>query len=310
MLYTPILLPQEISIERALVAAIIQLTGHSDTPRLDAEVLLTHVMGRNRAYFRAWPERVLSLQQSERFSHFVTRCTQGEPVAYVIGEREFWSRSFIVTPHVLIPRPETEELVASALASFPLEKPCTLLELGTGSGIIAVTLAIERPLATISATDHSQEALSIAIQNAIRYEMRHIRFIQANWFAGLPEDMLFDGIISNPPYIAEGDPHLVKGDLRFEPYSALVSGHQGVDALNEIIDTARFWLKPGGQLFLEHGYNQAETVEQRLTYRRYTSVHSFLDRQGHRRVISATWPGGSPLSEDRHFLLQQTKNEP
>lgn len=278
------------TIARAIQSATTLLANLGDTPRLDAEVLLMHVLGRDRAYLRAWPERTLSPEQADRFRDLIERRAAGLPIAYLTGEREFWSRTFIVRPGVLIPRPETELLIELALDFIPAHEPADLLDLGTGTGIIAVTLAAERPLAHVTATDLSAEALAIARENAARHGVKNIRFALGPWFAALPANARFGLIVSNPPYIADRDPHLRQGDLRFEPELALQSGPRGLDALTAIVQEARHRLKPGGRLLLEHGYDQAEPLAELLAKLGYAGIAHHHDLQGHRRATTALWP--------------------
>jgi release factor glutamine methyltransferase len=277
------------SIAGSLNTATARLAASSDTPRLDAEVLLTAILGRDRSYFRAWPERLLEPDQAQRFQALVEQRAEGVPIAYLVGEREFWSRSFIVQPGVLIPRPDTELLIELALDFIPAQQPAAILDLGTGSGIIAVTLAAERPLAQVIATDLSPAALAIARANAARHGVENIRFELGDWFAALPQNGRFDLIVSNPPYIAEQDPHLAQGDLRFEPSLALSSGPTGLDALTVIADGARQRLKPGGWLLLEHGYDQADNLAAILAGFGYADIAHAQDLQGHRRATFARW---------------------
>lgn len=274
----------------ALKYATSRLSTISDSPRLDAEVLLIDVIDRDRAYLRAWPERTLSATQADQYRVLVEQRAEGKPIAYLTGEREFWSRPFRVRPGVLIPRPETELLIELALDFLPPDAPADILDLGTGSGIIAVTLAAERPLARVIATDLSPDALAVARENARRHGARNLRFESGNWFAAVGEEERFDLIVSNPPYIAECDPHLHLGDLRFEPALALSAGPDGLDALQTIAEGARRRLKPGGRLLLEHGYDQADALAAVLTALVYIEILHHRDLQGHRRATSARWP--------------------
>ena len=278
------------TLAQALETAAERLTGNTETPGLDAEVLLMHVLDRDRAYLRAWPDRELTPQQARRFHNLLMRRTAGFPVAYLVGKREFWSRAFVVRPGVLIPRPDTELLIELALDGIPAHRAADILELGTGSGIIAVTLAAERPQSRIVATDLSQEALTIAQHNARRLGAAHIRFSRGNWFEPLSENECFDLIVSNPPYIAEQDPHLTQGDLRFEPLLALASGPQGLDALRAIAEGARRHLKPEGLLLLEHGYDQDSALAAILAELGYSRITHHRDLQGHRRATMARYP--------------------
>ena len=275
---------------QVLQSAIARLEGCSETPRLDAEVLLSHVLGRNRAYLRAWPERRLMSTQVEHYTQLVEKRTLGQPIAYLTGEREFWSRPFAIRPGVLIPRPETELLIELALRIIPVDLPAEILDLGTGSGIIAVTLAAERPLARVIATDISPDALETARKNASRIGTENISFRCGDWFGCLNDRQHFDLVISNPPYIAEEDPHLEQGDLRFEPEPALKSGPDGLDALRAIAEGARHRLKAGGCLALEHGYHQAASVTALLAEFGYSEISNHRDLQGHFRAATAHCP--------------------
>lgn len=278
------------TIAEALRSAAARLASLTETPRLDAEVLLMHVLGRDRTYLHAWPEHILGPEQADRYRSLIDGRAEGRPVAYLTGEREFWSRPFAVRPGVLIPRPETELLIELALAFIPTNAPADILDLGTGSGVIAVTLAAERPLARVVATDLSPEALAVARENAHRHGVARIRFGQGDWFDAVPDGVRFDLIAGNPPYIAERDPHLQQGDVRFEPLLALASGPAGLDALTSIAQDARARLKPGGRLLLEHGYDQAEALAALLAGLGYADIVHHFDLQGHRRTTSAVWP--------------------
>ncbi|CAL1240980.1 peptide chain release factor N(5)-glutamine methyltransferase [Candidatus Methylocalor cossyra] len=278
------------SLGQALGWATAELAATSETPRLEAEVLLTQVLGGDRAQLRAWPERPLDPDRAARFRALVERRRAGEPLAYITGEREFWSRRFRVGPGVLIPRPETELLVELALTLLPQDRPAELLDLGTGTGVIAVTLALERPAIRALATDLSPEALALAMENAARHGATNLRFALGNWFVAVPAGARFDLVVSNPPYIATGDPHLGRGDLRFEPALALVAGPEGLDALAAIVAAAGAYLKPEGWLLLEHGYTQADAVAALLAAHGYGEIAHHADLQGHRRVVAARRP--------------------
>lgn len=273
-----------------------RLSDSSRTPGLDAEVLLMFVLRRERAYLRTWPERRLDDDQAEAFCTLIDRRAGGEPIAYLTGQREFWSRTFHVGPGVLIPRPDTELLVDLALAAIPPDRETDILELGTGSGIIAITLAAERPQARILATDLSSQALVTARDNAGRLGCNNLRFAHGNWFAAVGGQNRFDLIVSNPPYIAEQDPHLRQGDLRFEPAMALSSGPEGLDALRQIAEGARAHLKPGARLMLEHGYDQAQLLGGILDNLGYCDIAHHHDLQGHLRATVARY--GHPPSFD------------
>ena len=273
----------------ALAAGRHRLGETSPSPALDAEVLLMHVLGCDRARLRAWPEKPLTPAQGSEFHDLIERRRQGWPIAYLTGEREFWSRPFQVAPGVLIPRPETELLIELALDAVPADQPADLLDLGTGSGILAITLAVERPRARVAAVDASAEALAIAQANATRHAALNLRFFQGDWLAPLPPTERFDLIVSNPPYIAEDDPHLRQGDLRHEPGLALASGPDGLTALRRIIAESRAFLKPGGELLLEHGYDQADAITALLRGSGYGEITHHRDLQGHRRATMARY---------------------
>lgn len=261
----------------------------SESPRLDAEVLLVHVTGKARSHFLAWPEREINTEQSAEFRKLVDRRCQGEPIAYITGRREFWSREFLVIPDVLIPRPETELLVEVALGKAPFDQPVRILDLGTGSGVIGITLALERPLAQVTAVDISPAALAVAQANAERLGARNIRFLLSDWYEALDPGEKFDLLVSNPPYIAENDPHLAEGDVRFEPYSALKSGENGLDDLDRIAGAASKHAYRGAWLMLEHGFDQALAVGEILRAAGFTSSFSRFDLQGHHRVTGGQW---------------------
>jgi release factor glutamine methyltransferase len=266
-----------------------RLRETSDTAGLDAEVLLMHVLSCDRAHLRAWPEKPLTPAQASDYEALIERRLEGWPIAYLTGEREFWSRSFKVAPGVLIPRPETELLIELTLAAIPADQPAALLDLGTGTGIIAITLAVERPRAQVMAVDISAEALAIARTNAERLGARNLRLLQGDWLTPLPPDERYDLIVSNPPYIADIDPHLQQGDLRYEPPQALACGRDGLSALHRIIEQARSFLKPGGALLLEHGYDQADAVAALLREHGYGKIDHHGDLQGHRRAAMARY---------------------
>ena len=266
-----------------------RLRETSDTVALDAEVLLMHVLGCDRAHLRAWPEKQLTEAQTSDYAALIESRREGWPIAYLTGEREFWSRLFRVAPGVLIPRPETELLIELALAVLPADHPADMLDLGTGSGIIAITLAVERPRSRVAAVDVSAEALAIAQTNAERLAARNLRLLQGDWLTPLPPNERYDLIVSNPPYIAVNDPHLRQGDLRHEPGLALASGADGLTALRRIIAEARDFLKPGGALLLEHGYDQADAIGVLLLASGYGEITHHQDLQGHRRATMARY---------------------
>ncbi len=254
--------------------------------RVDAQVLVSHLLGVNRAYLAANPMRILTESEDARIDLAVARRAMGHPVAYLVGKREFYSRDFSVGPGVLIPRPETEVLVEVALAKLRgVSGAPRILDLGTGSGAIALTLACERPDAAVTATDTSEEALAIARENAraLGCEAR-VELLPGSWYAPVGERR-FDLIVANPPYVAAADPHLAAGDLRFEPGSALTDGSaDGLESIRAIVSGARGHLAPGGWLLLEHGYDQADRVREMLLEAGFTERVSIPDLAGIARV--------------------------
>lgn len=251
--------------------------------RVDAEVLLTHVLGKPRSWLIAHADDVLDPRIDEAYAALVERRVGGEPVAYITGRRGFWTLELEVTPATLIPRPETELLVELALRRLPEDQPLRVVDLGTGSGAIALAIAHERPRMQVTATDASGDALTVAQRNAERFGIANIRFKQGDWLAPLTGQR-FALIVSNPPYIEAGDPHLGQGDLRFEPVAALASGHDGLDAIRHIVDAAREHLNPDGWLLLEHGWNQGPAVSELLLAHGYRDVFTSSDLEGRDRV--------------------------
>ncbi len=251
--------------------------SQNDSARLDAELLLASVLDVDRTWLRTWPEKMLSPDQQQMFEARLQRRQKGEPVAYILGQRDFWTLRLAVTTETLIPRPETELLVEQALARIPENARWTVLDLGTGSGAIALAAAKERPRCKLIATDRSLAALSIARQNAERNAIDNIHFLASNWLAGFARAFQADMILSNPPYIMEGDPHLSSGDVRFEPHTALAAGIEGLDDLQNILSTAKAHLKPGGWLLLEHGYQQQAALATGLAQQGYQSICCYHD---------------------------------
>lgn len=265
-----------------------QLGAASETATLDAEVLLCHCLSKNRSFLRAWPEHQPSAEQAAQFQCLVEQRAQGTPIAYLTGEREFWSRQFKVAPEVLIPRPDTELLIELSLARLPIGRPGRIIDLGTGSGIIAITLAAERPLLRVTATDISAAALAIAEHNAAQLNTHNVSFLLSNWFENIGTTG-FDLVISNPPYIDAHDPHLRQGDLRFEPQSALISAENGLHDIQVLAEQARSYLVDGGHLLIEHGYNQQSEVQAIFAKLHYQDVTTHLDLSGNPRVTSGIW---------------------
>lgn len=257
--------------------------------RLDARVLAAHVLGVDAAWLIAHDTDPLTDAHVAAFESLVSRRLEGVPIAYLVGAREFYGRPFQVSPAVLIPRPDTELLVERALAHIPADQAVEILDLGTGSGCIAITLALERPLARVTAADRSAAALAVAQRNADILNAR-VEFLASDWFAALA-GRRFDLIVSNPPYVAAADPHLAHGDVRFEPLTALAAGHDGLDDLRRLTRAACAHLKPGGTLLLEHGYNQADRVQTLLREGGIRHPQSWADLSGILRV------SGGKLSE-------------
>jgi len=274
---------QTLTVEAALNQA------HDRCERIDQRMLLAHAMDRPTAWLFAHPEAVMSEEENQRYSELLTRRQNGEPIAYLIGEREFHGLSFEVSSAVLIPRPETELLVDRLLEAFPAGVAGRIADLGTGSGVIAVTLAVRRPLLNIIAVDRDEAALEIAIRNAERMGVKNrIEFRLGQWFSNLKGEQ-FDAVVSNPPYIAALDQHLSEGDLRFEPRTALVGGPDGLLDLAAIIDLAPSHLPVGGLLALEHGYDQAGVVRRLMTMAGFVNIQSTLDLAGIERVTAGRY---------------------
>lgn len=270
----------------ALGEAIRELASASPSPRLDAEALLIHVCSLTRTELVIRADEALTGTQLHEYLRLVERRRHGEPIAYIVGMREFWSLPLAITPAVLIPRSETELLVERALARIPHDRECTVADLGTGSGAIALAIASERPRAQITATDVSADALHIAERNTQKLGIGNVAITAGDWFDALT-NKLFDVIISNPPYIRANDPHLDQGDVRYEPRTALVGGPDGLDAIRYIADNARARLQPGGWLLLEHGYDQADAVASVLQRAGFNQWSCYPDLSGHARVTEA-----------------------
>lgn len=276
------------TVQARLAKARQQLADVLDLPvdevRLEAQILLRHVLGDvSRAWLMAHGEQALTSAQAEHFQALLRRRLRGEPVAYILGKREFYGLEFAVTPDVLIPRPDTETLVEAALRCIPENESCRVLDLGTGSGAIAITIAEHRPLARLTATDCSESALKVACVNAGKLSPGNVRLLHSDWFSALTSQV-FDVIVSNPPYIAAADPHLNQGDLRFEPSDALVSGKDGLDDIRAIVAQAPAHLASGGWLLLEHGYDQAVRVAGLLEDAGFEDVSHAADLAGIARV--------------------------
>ena len=265
-----------------------QLTGITDTPRLDAELLLAHALKKSRTFLFTWPQHIVDAAARQHFEQLLAQRLAGQPIAHLIGEREFWSLNLHVTADTLIPRPETELLVEQALRLLPRTE-IKIADLGTGSGAIALALASECPQWQITATDKSAAALDIARGNAQKLGIKNIRFVNGNWFEPLANER-FHAIVSNPPYIPENDAHLSQGDLRFEPASALSSGSDGLDAIRHIAQHAGDYLLPGGLLMVEHGYDQQSQAYEIFKRSGFVNISQFVDLGSHPRLTLGYTP--------------------
>lgn len=263
-------------IDHALRWARAKIEACSDSARLDAEVLLAHCLDKPRSFLYSHPETLLDEASWQQFQQLVARRVEPTPIAYLLGSREFFSLDFIAGPQALVPRPETELLVELALKKLPPQLPLRVCDLGTGTGIIAITLKKERPMAQVYATDVDLACLELARENA-RHHAVDIEWIEADWYRGLPATLMFDLIVSNPPYIAAEHPFLTQGDLPAEPRLALTPGNTGLEALQQIIGGAHRHLVPGGYLLLEHGYDQQAAVSELLRTHAFEDISCELD---------------------------------
>ncbi|WP_323954815.1 peptide chain release factor N(5)-glutamine methyltransferase [Aeromonas caviae] len=263
-------------------AHIMATLASGESPRADADALLCHLLDCRRSYLMTWPEHELDAAQQATLAGWLARRLNGEPIAHLIGEREFWSLPLKVSPATLIPRPDTEVLVEQALARLP-GGPCALLDLGTGTGAIALALKSERPDADVWAVDRMPAAAALARTNSAALGLP-IEVRDGSWFAPLSDAPRFAMIVSNPPYIDRTDPHLHEGDVRFEPRSALVAEEQGLADIRLIVTQAPAHLVPGGWLLLEHGWDQGEAVRQLLLQQGYVQVETVRDYGDNERV--------------------------
>lgn len=280
---------------QSTIAHILQLAQQklrkiSESARSDAEILLAHALDCTRTYLRIWPQRTLTIEQRDQFLKLLARRLEGEPIAYLTGQRDFWDMTLEVSPDTLIPRPETETLIELALAKIPLDATWRIADLGTGSGAIALTIARERPRCQLTATDISPATLAIAHRNAEQLKVNNVTFTKGPWCAPLANAQ-FEMIVSNPPYIHPDDPHLQQGDLRFEPLNALQSGADGLADIRIICAEARKHLRPAGWLLLEHGYDQGTAVPAILHELGYQQIHTEKDLAKNDRVSLGAWAG-------------------
>ncbi len=272
------------NIQQALEQARETLSKNGESADIDAQVLLSHVLQRNSAHLIAWPEKELDKNQAASFLQLIEQRKQGLPVAHLTGQREFWSLDFSVNNSTLIPRPETETLVEFILQKFGDRKNLKLLDLGTGTGAIAIAIASEKPAWQIFASDISKQALALATKNNTQHKT-NITFIHSDWFNNIKQHD-FDIIVSNPPYIADNDPHLQSGDVRFEPQGALTAGKTGMDDIKHLCAQAKNHLQKNGWLIVEHGYNQAQLVADCFAENAYAQVEQREDLSGHTRMTA------------------------
>ena len=254
-----------------------------DEARLEVNLLLQHVLKKNRAWLISHDRDALTDDQEHDFHDLLQRRLAGEPIAYILGSREFYGLPLKVTPATLIPRPDTETLVEAAFQKISVDVAWDILDLGTGTGAVALAIAKHRPTCHVIGVDASAEALAVAIENAQNLDLKNASLIKSNWFSALATKR-FDVIVSNPPYIAEADCHLTQGDLRFEPRSALASGVDGLDDIRLIIQDTPKYLKPNGWLMLEHGYDQAHSVAALLKGHGFSQIDHAQDLAGTLRV--------------------------
>lgn len=264
-----------------------QLAELSDSPRLDIEILLTHILQKNRTYLFTWPEQKLTAEQAQKFNEYFARRLTGEPVAHIIGQREFWSLPLMVNNYTLIPRPDTELLVEAALGLFADDesnKSRRLLDLGTGTGAIVLALAHEKKSWQCVGVDKELAAVELAEKNRVQLKLSNVKIHQSDWFSVLANEMLFDIIVSNPPYIDPNDEHLSEGDVRFEPLSALIADNNGLADLEFIIAHAPKYLTANGWLLVEHGYDQGAAVRSLFASNQFDQVNTLRDFGGNERV--------------------------
>jgi release factor glutamine methyltransferase len=275
----------------SIIASLLRNAELPDSPtaRLDVELLLAAALGKPRSFLHTWPERIVSSEAAQTFNGYLQRRRTGEPVAYILGQQGFWNIDLEVATHTLIPRPETEMLVETALELLPAAIPHRLLDLGTGTGAIALSLAKDRAQWSVTAVDRVDEAVQLAERNRQRLHLDNAQVLLSHWFSAV-EGQRFDLILSNPPYIPANDPHLVEGDVRFEPSSALVSGQDGLDDLRSIISKAPAHLLAGGWLLLEHGYDQGAAVRELLSHHGFEHIQTRRDLGDHERITFGRVP--------------------
>ncbi len=271
-----------------LKQAYIQLEQF-ESARLDAEILLAHVLNRTRSYLHGWPDTILSRSQLHEYQRLIKRRSKGEPIAYLIGRREFWSMDLVVTRETLVPRPETETLVEQTLTRIPATEQWRIVDLGTGCGAIALAIASERPHCEVIATDLSPATLKVARDNLRRTAINNMYLLLGSWCSPL-RPRSTDLIVCNPPYIAQDDVHLLGDGVRCEPPRALASGPDGLEDLRTLVRQATTVLRPGGWLLMEHGYEQGPAVETLLEDGGYTEIRDYPDSAGNPRVVACQSP--------------------
>ncbi len=264
--------------------SISELTGYSDSARLDADLILCHVLSIPRTAIITQDQMALEAEQIKQVQQLIEKRKQSYPIAYITGSRSFWDLDLKVTKDTLIPRPETELLVEMALSLYAEDENIQLLDLGTGSGAIAIAIAKARPNWNVVASDKSSAALSVARHNIEKYQLKNISLVTSQWFDDIPTKQKFDLILSNPPYIESNDPHLQQGDVQHEPRSALSSGIDGLDDIRLLIPSAYDYLKTKGWLWLEHGFDQAQRIKDLFDNYHYTNIKQILDLAGHTRI--------------------------
>ncbi len=276
------------TLEQAIAAGADLLASSSESAKLDAQVLLLHILQKPRSYLFTWPEHALSDEQQSQFNVFIQRRLKGEPVAHITGLREFWSLSLEVNATTLIPRPDTETLVEQAL-EIALPATAKVLDLGTGTGAIALALGSEMPSWQITAVDRVSDAVALATRNQQRLAINNVHVKQSNWFSELHGEK-FNLIVTNPPYIESSDIHLNQGDVRFEPLSALVADDCGMSDIKQIITQSRDYLSSNGYLLIEHGFEQGDAVRHFFEKMAFVNIKTVKDLGNNDRVTLALWP--------------------
>ena len=276
-------------IDNALAWAAGQLEG-GESPSVDAKVMLANILGKSQTYLFTWPDKTLDAGQKARFEAAIAKRKRGEPVAYIIGKRDFWTLSLFTSPDTLIPRPDTEVLVEQVLnwANQQSSASLSICDLGTGTGAIALALASELPEASVTGVDYQEGAVKLATRNAQANSIANAHFVQSDWFSALA-GQTFDIIVSNPPYIEESSPYLNEGDVRFEPKTALTSGTDGLDDIKHIINSAPHYLNKGALLAFEHGLDQGVAVNALLVDAGFVDVKTVKDYGNNDRVTLGQW---------------------